>query len=93
MISVEDVPIKDLNLPCDGSLDTKEYREAYRDLMKTSKTTRESGLTYYSFLTRMKERNIASRKAEFERRSITLDPIRDKIIIDAMRQTKEMANA
>jgi gluconate kinase len=64
---------EELNLPWDRSIDTPQYREAYRDLMRTSKQTRESGLTYLSFLSRMKKRNIERRKHEFMKRRLVID--------------------
>lgn len=81
---------EDLNLPCDASLDTPVYRDAWRELIK-NKSTKD--VTYNQFLQRMKERNIASRKKEFERRSITIDPIRDKWLVEAIRKTKEAASS
>ena len=50
-------------------LDTQNYREAYRDLIK-SKTA--NGLTYDKFLNRMRARNIVLRKNEWEARRIQL---------------------
>lgn len=58
---------EELNLPSDACLDTPIYREAWRDLIK-SKSCKH--VTYNSFLRRMKERNINSRKKEFERRQL-----------------------
>lgn len=61
---------EELNLPSDYCIDTPVYRDAWRDLIK-SKTCRH--ITYNQFLHRMKERNIASRKKEFERRRLSAD--------------------
>lgn len=58
---------EELNLPADRSIDTEVYRSAYRDLIKNKST---SNITYNKFLHRMKERNIASRIREFERRKL-----------------------
>ena len=76
---------EELNLDVDGSLDTQVYRDAYRELIK-SKTTKN--VTYNEFLRRMKERNIASRRKEFERRSIVLN---EKNAPVSLRAIKEMA--
>ena len=81
---------EELNLDVDGSLDTPVYRDAYRELIK-SRTTKN--VSYEQFLCRMKARNIASRKKELERRSITLDSNRDKRLIEAMRATKAAVSA
>lgn len=81
---------EELNLPCDASLDTPIYRDAYRDLIKCKST---KNVSYNEFLHRMKERNIASRKKEFERRRIVLDPILDKTVIKAFKETKAAAAA
>lgn len=75
---------EELNLDVDGSLDTPVYRDAYRELIK-SKTCRN--VSYESFLCRMKERNIASRRKEYDRRKIVLDPVREKISFRAMQET------
>lgn len=61
---------EELNLPYDTCLDTPIYREAFRDLKKT-RTGRL--VTYEMFLRRMKERNINSRKKEFDRRRLLAD--------------------
>lgn len=61
---------EELNLPSDYCIDTPIYREAWRDLIK-SKSTRN--ITYNQFLYRMKQRNIDSRKKEFERRRLNAD--------------------
>ncbi len=61
---------EELNLPSDSCIDIPVYREAWRDLIK-SKSTRD--ITYEQFLSRMKERNILSRKKEFERRQLKAD--------------------
>lgn len=58
---------EELNLPSDVCLDTPIYRDAWRDLIKNKSC---SHVTYNSFLRRMKERNINSRKKEFERRQL-----------------------
>ena len=41
----------------------------------------------------MKDRNISSRKKEFERRSITIDAYRDKWFVDVIKETKAAAAA
>ena len=76
---------EELNLDVDGSLDTQVYRDAYRDLIKSKLT---KNVTYNEFLRRMKERNIASRRKEFERRSIVLN---EKNAPVSLRAIKEMA--
>jgi hypothetical protein len=81
---------EELNLDVDGSLDIAVYRDAYRELIK-SKTTKN--VTYEQFLCRMKARNIASRKKEFERRSMVFDPDRNKRLAKAFRETKAAAAA
>jgi hypothetical protein len=81
---------EELNLDVDGSLDTPVYREAYRELIK-SKTTKN--VTYEQFLCRMKARNIASRKKEFERRAMVFDPSRNKRLAQAFRETKAASSA
>lgn len=78
---------EELNLPIDATIDTPVYREAYRDLVK-HKSTR--GITYQEFLRRMRQRNLASRKKEFERRSIILRPDHDKL---SYRAFKEMLSS
>ena len=61
---------EELNLPMDACLDTRVYRDAYRDLIK-SKSCKD--VTYRTFLQRMHERNIARRKLEFNKRRMFID--------------------
>lgn len=78
---------EDLDLPIDTCLDTPVYRDAYRDLIK-SRGTRF--VTYDQFLYRMKQRNIESRRKEFDRRRIIIDEKREPLVYKAI---KEMATA
>lgn len=91
MIDVIDrgVNYEELRLPVMESLDTKKYREAYADLMRTSKSTRESGLTYLGFLSRMKERNIQRRKLEYNMRTVYLDEKREPLASQALKDMKK----
>ncbi len=81
---------EELNLPMDTCLDTKAYRDAYRDLIK-SKSCKD--VTYQTFLQRMRERNIASRKKEFERRRIVFDRTRDRWFWEIFQETLNAGNA
>jgi hypothetical protein len=76
---------EELNLDVDGSLDNKVYRDAYRELIKSKLT---QNVTYNEFLRRMKERNIASRRKEFERRSIVINEKNAPLSFQAMKETK-----
>jgi hypothetical protein len=76
---------EELNLDVDGSLDTPVYRDAYRELIKSSSTSK---VTYEQFLCRMKQRNIASRKKEFERRAMSFDSERNPRLAQIFRETK-----
>ena len=76
---------EELNLPCDTSIDIPKYREAYQDLMRTSKKTRESGLTYLAFLSRMKKRNIDRRKHEFMKRRFVINEKTAPLTCEAMK--------
>ena len=73
---------EELNLPMDTCLDTPVYRDAYRDLIK-SKSCKD--VTYQKFLQRMHERNIASRRLEFNKRRMVID--RNSSIYKAFRET------
>lgn len=75
---------EELNLPMDTCLDTPIYRDAYRDLIK-SKACKD--VTYATFLKRMHERNIASRKKEFERRRMVFDRNKDKFFWEIFQET------
>ena len=76
---------EELNLPVDTSLDTPKYREAYADLMRTSKSTREKGLTYLSFLSRMKKRNMDRRKHEFYKKRLVINEKTAPMTCEAMK--------
>lgn len=76
---------EELILPCDTSIDTPKYREAYQDLMRTSKQTRATGLTYLSFLARMKKRNIDRRKHEFTKRRLAINENTAPLTCEAMK--------
>ena len=77
---------EELNLPFDTSIDTPKYREAYADLMRTSKHSRQSGLTYVGFLSRMKKRNIDRRKKEFMQRRFTINEKNAPMTCEAFKQ-------
>lgn len=84
---------EELNLPVARSIDTPQYRKAYAELMQTSRQTRESGLTYLGFLSRMRRRNLARRKLEFERRVIVADekhnPLTYRAMLDTLARFRE----
>lgn len=79
----------ELNLPINRSIDTKEYREAYAELMRTSPQTRAMGLTYLGFLSRMRKRNLARAKMEFERRRIIISKQTNPELYEAIFGKKE----
>jgi hypothetical protein len=75
MISTKDRSenYNELNLPVSTTIDIPQYRETYTDLMRTSKQTRASGLTYLGFLSRMHNRNMQRRKQEYEERRLVIN--------------------
>ena len=78
---------EEMNLPVEETIDNKVYREAYRDLIR-SKLCKD--VTYTKFLMRMRERNVASRKMEFERRKVILN---ERTAPNAWKAYKEAINA
>ena len=80
---------EELNLPMDTCLDTPIYRDAYRDLIKSKSC---KNVTYQTFIQRMHERNIASRKREFEKRKIVIDKSRDKFFWEIFQETLKAGN-
>lgn len=93
MIDVIDRRREELNLPVDKSIDTSQYREAYADLMRTSKSTRATGLTYLGFLSKMHKRNLDRKKQEHNRRVVILDKKREPNAYEAFINLKSKGNA
>lgn len=88
MIEIQDkIDNEELNLPVIEAIDTPKYREAYADLMRTSRQTRALGLTYLSFLSKMKARNIRRRKSEFLKRRFVIDEKTNPLTYAALKET------
>jgi len=79
---------EELNLPMDTCLDTPVYRDAYRELIKSKSC---KNVTYQMFLKRMHERNIASRRLEFNKRRMVID--RNSSIYGAFQETIKAGKA
>ena len=77
-----------LNLPVSKTIDTAQYREAYADLMRTSKKTRETGLTYLAFLSRMRKRNLDRGKQEYMQRRLVINENTAPFTCEAMKGLK-----
>lgn len=81
---------EELNLDVNGSLDTPVYRDAYRELIKCRDT---KNVSYEQFLSRMKARNIASRKKEKEKRSIIISESNAPLAYRAFIEMKASSDA